>query len=182
MGRQPDTWVGVLNELPNTVKPWLPNLGGTTLSGQLNAAENYLDKQELRSVVLVGHGSGASVALMLAAQQPQRVTALVLSSPVLQPNPEHIRRVTKALRFVPAFLLRRRGLDKRETIEQLIDVSTHDLSAAAKNIQAPTLVLSDDDEVAELVPSAQLRTIHGSTGTWYELDPVRFVSEISAVF
>ncbi|MFC6146854.1 hypothetical protein [Corynebacterium nasicanis] len=73
LGRMPDTWTEVIRLLPADWTPWLPNpaLGGL---------EQYLDKQELRRVVLVGHGTGALAALALATAQPQRVSHLVLAN------------------------------------------------------------------------------------------------------
>ena len=86
-GHLPDVWTGLVRALPAGWKPWLPNLSVTTL-------EQYLDKQELRRVVLVGHGTGAVAAARLAQEQPQRVTH------VLQLVPE-------APRVLPRFLRRK---------------------------------------------------------------------------
>lgn len=86
-GHMPDVWTDVVRALPTGWKAWLPNLSVTTL-------EQYLDKQELRRVVLVGHGTGAVAATQLAQAQPQRVTH------VLQLVPD-------TPRFTPGFLRRR---------------------------------------------------------------------------
>lgn len=45
----------------------------------------WLEASELRSVVLVGHSSGTQVAAHAAALSPQRVAALVLASPTVDP-------------------------------------------------------------------------------------------------
>ncbi|MDO5669368.1 MAG: hypothetical protein Q4G50_05145 [Corynebacterium sp.] len=92
-GRMPDTWTEVIRLLPADLKPRLPNLMADKL-------ESYLDKHELRRVVLVGHGTGALAALELARSQPQRVSHLVLAG-----LPDS--RVGK-------FLLRRRGIDVQD--------------------------------------------------------------------
>jgi len=91
-GRMPDTWTSVIRALPAELTPRLPNLVTDSL-------EAYLDKQELRKVVLVGHGTGALAALEVARAQPQRVSHLVLAG---LPDSR-----------VGRFLLRRRGVDKR---------------------------------------------------------------------
>lgn len=91
-GRMPDTWTEVIRALPEGWKPWLPNLAVTSL-------EQYLDKQELRKVVLVGHGTGALAALELARAQPQRVSHLALAD-----LPGGGGRLTR-------FLLRRRRIE-----------------------------------------------------------------------
>lgn len=86
-GHLPDVWTEVVRALPTGWRPWLPNLGVQSL-------EQYLDKQELRRVVLVGHGTGALAVARLAQEQPQRVSHVVLSLP-------------EAPRLVPRFLRRR---------------------------------------------------------------------------
>ena len=86
-GQLPDVWTGVVRALPAGWKPRPPNLSVQTL-------EQYLDKQELRRVVLVGHGTGALAAARLAREQPQRITHAVLSLP-------------ETPRLVPRFLRRR---------------------------------------------------------------------------
>ncbi|MDO5511681.1 alpha/beta fold hydrolase [Corynebacterium sp.] len=104
-GRMPDTWTEVIRALPAGWKPWLPNLAVTSL-------EQYLDKQELRRVVLVGHGTGALAALEVARAQPHRVSHLVLAQ----------RPDARALRILPGFLLRRRGVDKQALLDP-VDVA-----------------------------------------------------------
>lgn len=86
-GHLPDVWTEVVRAFPAGWRPWLPNLGVQSL-------EQYLDRQELRRVVLVGHGTGALAVARLAQEQPQRVTHAVLSVP-------------DAPRLVPRFLRRR---------------------------------------------------------------------------
>lgn len=110
-GRMPDTWTDVIRAFPAGWKPWLPN----PVAGSL---ESYLDKQELRKVVLVGHGTGALAALALARSQPQRVSHLVLSE---RPDTAATRRV---VRMLPGFLLRR----KQEVLDSLAQAQNLDVA------------------------------------------------------
>lgn len=135
-GRMPDTWTEVVRALPADFTPGLPNLAVTGL-------EQYLDRQELRRVVLVGHGTGALAALALARTQPQRVSHLVLAEiPDTAPT-------ARAVRLLPRFLLRRRGVDKQAMLDSLA-------TAADLDAPVPTLV----------------------TGATYTSDAAGFVAEI----
>lgn len=148
-GLMPDTWTGVVRALPADWKPWLPNLGPGSPAQQRRAAEQYLDRQELRKVVLVGHGTGALVAAGIAGDQPHRVTHVVLSG-LPRPEESHV----KAARLLPRFLLRRRGVDKDALLASLDEARGLDVA----DIAAPTLLLDAPD---------------------YSADPARFVAEIS---
>lgn len=186
-GRQPDSWTGVVRSLPGAVKPWLPNLGRGSFEEQRTAVEAFLDKNELRRVILVGHGLGAVIAGAVAAAQPQRVTGLVLSQPQLFFDPAQIRRQIRILRFFPGFLLRRLGLDKSSVLASLQQVQGIDLREQAGTIIAPTLILAGTaepstlraaEQAAELIPDAVVKKIPGIGGAWYEAEPERFVAEI----
>lgn len=187
-GRQPDSWTGVVRSLSGAVKPWLPNLGRGGLGEQRAAVEAFLDKNELRRVVLVGHGMGAVVAVAVAAAQPQRITGLVLSQPQLFFDPAQIRRRIRFLRFFPGFLLRRVGLDKSSVLSSLRQAQGIDLREKAGAITAPTLILAGTaepavlraaEQAAEVIPDAVVKKIPGIAGAWYETEPERFVAEIS---
>ncbi|QGU05591.1 alpha/beta fold hydrolase [Corynebacterium comes] len=149
-GLMPDTWTGVVRALPADWKPWLPNLGTGSPAQQRIVAEQYLDRQELRKVVLVGHGTGALVAAGIAKDQPHRVSHVVLSG-LPRPEESHV----KAAKLLPKFLLRRRGVDKGALVESLTEARNLDVAGIA----APTLLLDDADHLT---------------------DPGRFVAEIEA--
>ncbi|MCS5479694.1 alpha/beta hydrolase [Corynebacterium sp. YIM 101645] len=135
-GLMPDTWTGVVRALPSGWKAWLPNLGSGSPVEQRLAAEQYLDRQELRKVVLVGQGTGALVAAGIAKEQPHRVSHVVLAG-LPRPEETHVR----AVKLLPRFLLRRRGVDKDALVESV--AAARDLDVAA--ITAPTLLLDDTD-------------------------------------
>jgi pimeloyl-ACP methyl ester carboxylesterase len=135
-GMMPDTWTGVVRALPTGWKPWLPNLGAVSPVEQRRVAEQYLDKQELRKVVLVGQGTGALVAAGIAKTQPHRVSHVVLAG-LPRPEEAHVR----AVKLLPRFLLRRRGVDKDALVDSV--AAARDLDVAG--ITVPTLLLDDTD-------------------------------------
>lgn len=118
-GQMPDVWAPVVNVLPAGWKPWLPNLA-------LETVEQYLDKQELRDVVLVGHGTGALSAVEVARTQPHRVSHLAVSA-----VPD-----TRMLTRLPAWLLRRRGVDKQELLATAAALRDLDVPVPAVRVAA----------------------------------------------
>lgn len=185
-GTQPDSWVGVVNALPPGVTPWLPNVSTGDLDSQFADVEKLLDRNELRDVALVAFGTGAPAAVLLAARQPHRVDSLVLASPLLHVDPDRTQAMARALKWVPGFLLKRRGMDKREMLARLAEGPVHEPVAALAEITAPTLLLSPQEkqvaeqvsQTAERMPQATVRVIEDVSGAWYEDDPDRFSSEV----
>lgn len=185
-GTQPDSWAGVLNALPADITPWLPNLSTGGPAEQLTVLEKLLDRNELRDVALVAFGSGAPVAVLFAARQPHRVNALLLASPLLHADPAQTKALARAVKWVPGFLLRRRGLDKQTILADLAAGPVTELAGDLAAVSAPTVLLSTAEEtVAEQIertaaqlPEAQVRVVAGVAGNWYEDDPARFSSEV----
>lgn len=135
-GSMPDTWTEVVRALPTGWKPWLPNLGAGPPAARRLAAEQYLDRHELRQVVLVGQGAGALVAAAIAREQPHRVSHVVLAD-LPRPEGAHVR----AVKLLPRFLLRRGGVDKDALVGSV--VAAHELDVTT--ITVPTLLLDDID-------------------------------------
>ena len=189
-GTQPDSWTEVIRHLPAHVTPWLPNLGPGTFNDHRALVESYLDRNELRSVILVGHGMGALVAAAVAADQPRRVTRLVLSQPQLHFDTGEIKARIRAFKVLPKFLLKRAGFDKQAAIEGLEQAREIDLRDDVAAITAPTLVLaavqeqaalSAAEETAERIDGATLHRVEDVSGNWYATDGARFVAEIAGV-
>lgn len=179
-GRLPDSLTGIVNQLPADVRPRLANLAGQGPDAQLHTVESMLDRHELRDVDVVGFGTGAAVAVRLAARQPHRVARLVLVSPLLHADEKRVEATRRALTVLPGFLLGRRGVDKRELLGQL----EVDPAAELAGVRAPTLVLADaatrdqaERTVARLA-DAELREMADATGQWWETDPSRLVAEL----
>ncbi|WP_280361151.1 alpha/beta fold hydrolase [Nocardia wallacei] len=64
---------------------------GYTIDNYLRMVSEFVDAQGLRDITLVGHCFGSALSLLYARRNPQRVRALVLSSPLtaatLRPTP-----------------------------------------------------------------------------------------------
>ena len=180
-GRQPDSLTGLVNALPGEVRPWLANLTGQSLDEQLRTVESLLDKHELRDVDVVGFGTGAAVAVRLAARQPHRIGRLVLVSPLLHADEKRVKAARRALKILPGVLLRRRGVDKQEAFARLEENPAAELAG----VRAPTLVLADAATLRQAEQTraglghGELREIEGATGPWWENDPSRLVAELN---
>lgn len=164
-GELPDSWTGVINELPKNVKPWLPNLAGAPVAN----IEALLDKQELRSVEIVAYGAGAVAASLFTARQPHRVRALVLVDPVLGMDEKAQKQARRTLRFLPGFLLRRRGLDKQELIAGIDSAA-----AEVRGITAPVTVVGQGDQAQAAAEVLGVSTQAG--GADYRTAPREFVA------
>ncbi len=179
-GRMPDSLTGAVNALPDRLRPWLANLTGQSLDEALHTVESLLDKQELRVVDVVGFGTGAAVAVRLAARQPHRIGRLALVSPLLHADAKKVEAARRALKVLPGFLLRRRGVDKRQALARLEE----DPAAELAGVTAPTLVLADAATreqarlTAERLAHGELRDVESATGQWWETDPSRLVAEL----
>ncbi|MDR7330332.1 alpha/beta fold hydrolase [Corynebacterium guangdongense] len=180
-GRQPDSLTGLVNALPGEITPWLVNLTGQSLDGQLRTVESMLDKHELRDVDVIAFGTGAAVAVRLAARQPHRIGRLVLVSPLLHADEKRVAAARRALKVLPGFLLRRRGVDKQEALARLEE----DPAAELAGVRAPTLVLADAatrgqaERTLAGLSDGELRDIGDATGPWWENDPSRLVAELN---
>jgi pimeloyl-ACP methyl ester carboxylesterase len=66
-----------------------------TIEGMASAATRWLEDNDKRDLILLGHSSGAQSAISVALQVPERLTGLVLAGPVWTPD---ARSVIRALR------------------------------------------------------------------------------------
>ncbi|GAB2510618.1 Haloalkane dehalogenase [Corynebacterium atrinae] len=176
-GLMPDTFTGIVQELPADVKPWLPNLAVGSINDQCRTLEDYLDRHELRSVILFGHGTGALVAAQLALAQPNRVSRLLLSDAPLRTDEKTINAQMKALRLIPRFLLRRRGIDKDEAMESLESLRDFDLIGQLGILGIPLTIFSSAN-TPDTFQSAKV--IRVPEGRWYESNPALVVRELLA--
>lgn len=145
----PDTWAGVVNELPAGVKPRIAQ-----------DIENLLDREEIRRIDVVAYGTGALEAVSFAGRQPQRVGKLVLVDPVLDID-------RRALRLVPGFLLP----GKRKLIDALTTASSQ-----IPHITAEVTVLGESRNAAQAASLLGVPAQPG--GADYRVDPAGFVAEI----
>lgn len=175
-GRMPDSFTGVVQALPAGITPKLPHLGPGTPAEQQRAVEAFLDRNELRRVALAGHGTGALVAAGLAVAQPTRVSHLILSEPILAVDEEIVRAQLRAMKLVPKFLFRRRGMDKDQALAALESARGTDLRAAVAGLDIPVLVFTS---TTSPLSDAATVTVPAGPTPWYEQDPHRFAAEVA---
>lgn len=175
-GRMPDSYTGVVQALPAGITPKLPHLDPGTPAEQQRAVESFLDKNELRRVALAGHGTGALVAAGLAVAQPTRVSHLILSEPILAVDEEMVRAQLRAMKLVPKFLFRRRGMDKDQALAALESARGTDLRAAVAGLDIPVLVFTS---TTSPLSDAATVTVPAGAAPWYEQDPHRFAAEVA---
>lgn len=175
-GRMPDSYTGVVQALPAGITPKLPHLGPGTPAEQQRAVEAFLDRNELRRVALAGHGTGALVAAGLAVAQPTRVSHLILSEPILAVDEEMVRAQLRAMKLVPKFLFRRRGMDKDQALAALESARGTDLRAAVAGLDIPVLVFTS---TTSPLSDAATVTVPAGAAPWYEQDPHRFAAEVA---
>lgn len=187
LGQLPEIWTGVINQLPHGLRPKLPMVQGN-LDVQVAQLQDYLQKHELTRFYLGGHGTGAMVAVQFAAAAPHRVSGLVLSDPQLKPDETRLRQTRTALKMVPKFLMKRRGMNKDELLGQLDDAAALDISAELAVVGEsgiPVQLVSSRDgeaaarEVAARLPRAELEVVDAPAGTgpasaWFESKPELF--------
>lgn len=148
----------------------------------------YLDQNRLDSVNIFGYSMGGYLALMLALNHPERITAILTLGTKMDWNPETATREAarldpdKILEKVPAFakaLQQRHGesrwrtvLEKTAGMMQFLGEHSPLDEAALRAIPVPvTVVLGDADEMvrreeamqaAEWIPGARFEVLEGA--------------------
>lgn len=170
-GELPDVFTEVVNALPAGLKPRIAPWSGTVGQGQEDV-EKLLDKHELRRIILVGGGRGAAVALRIAQAQPNRITHLVLDTPVISLD-EQTRRVGRALKRVPGFVFR--GRNKKELLNQVEELSSSS-AGDYTDVDTPTLIISGTThpELVDALPRVVTVSIDGAGLRTYRTHPGEF--------
>jgi pimeloyl-ACP methyl ester carboxylesterase len=140
----------------------LPGLAGSgappaplDVPGYADSVANWLAAAELPPVVLIGHSSGTQVAARVAALCPDRVAALVLASPTVDPAYRSWPRVLLRWRLDGRFPLP--GLEENHRpewkragprqIAHLISVHLRDrIEDVLPRISCPTLVIRGEHD------------------------------------
>jgi pimeloyl-ACP methyl ester carboxylesterase len=78
-----------------------------TIEGIASAASRWLEHSDKQNVILLGHSSGAQSAIRTAVQMPERLTGLVLASPVCTPGARSV--VQAVRRLFPTLKYESRG-------------------------------------------------------------------------
>jgi pimeloyl-ACP methyl ester carboxylesterase len=114
-----------------------------------------LDALEVKQLVLVGHSDGGSITLLMAAQQPQRIQALVTVAahiyfePMMSEGLDLIAESTKDSRMI-AGLQREHGPRAERLVQAWVDhwrsASSQSLSMRSdlKDINCPALVIQGE--------------------------------------
>lgn len=144
------------------------------LTGFRDDILGLLDALALKEIALVGHSLGAHVASLIAQQQPERVTRLVLEEPpVPSRGPSDAHGLSTARFLLPALgmLGLRRGFDHRAVTSAVRQLRVPDSAwwDRLATITAPTLLVSGGPtshvspqrlaEVAQTTPHGRLVTI-----------------------
>lgn len=181
-GELPDAFTEVVNALPpgRGLKPRIAPWGGGVEEGR-ESVEKLLDKHELRRIILIGGGRGAAVALRVAQAQPNRITHLVLDTPIISME-EQGRKVGRALKMVPGFMFR--GRNKKELLTHVDELSSS-TAADFADVVTPTLVLSgsqypvaDAAKLVHVLPHAVAATIEGAGLRTYGTHPAEFGAQL----
>ncbi len=177
----------LLRQLSEQYRTWAPDLPGIGRSEApphlLGTAEratmlrSWMSAVGIESAALVGHSAGCEVARMVAEQDPDRVTCLILTSPAPDPSrPQTYRQVFRLLcdstREVPSLLMLaardyltagpRRVLN---TVRTALRHNRHlrrthlDGSTAEHRISTPTLVIRGQRD--PVVSERWARTVSG---------------------
>ncbi|MCK2199981.1 alpha/beta fold hydrolase [Corynebacterium callunae] len=163
----PDVFTEVVNEISPELglKPRIMPWSGSLDDG-IRAVESYLDREEIRKVVLVAAGSGAGVALKIAAQQPQRVEKLILDSPLVLLDKKQLKQAKSALKVIPGFLFRKQS--KKDVLSQL-DKAQEEPTPAFSQVHTPTLIIqggaaknAQGTVLAEQLPQVTSQLIDGA--------------------
>ncbi len=142
----------------------------------------------LDAAALVGVGYGAMVAMMVAAGFGDRVTAMVLST-ARTPESTALLSLHRGVRgLLPAALLQRLGGRTDQVVDALDQVRAIDYRTWVARVEAPTLVLVGQRDVANLGPShilartlahATLQIVAGAGAGWQHDQPEQFAKAVT---
>lgn len=130
--------------------------------------------------VLVGSGYGAMVALHLAANYPERVAALVLTTASRLVDRERRGIADAVYGLLPVTRVQQLHGPQGRVLELLDSVRTVDWTPFAGRVQTPALVvLGERDAInrgpsrrlAAVLPSSELVVVHGAKEGWVARDP-----------
>lgn len=168
-GLTPQMWqsqveaVGAVEPGPDSdgvqaVAPWLAGLrpgkqGELSLSRAAAEVVSTLDRFGIERARLVGHQLGAMVALEVAAAEPERVGALVLSGAMAAPSKLALRFQKSLIRMLPNQSLANSGATKDDLIRALELMATADFGGRADRITVPVLVIAGAADPA--LPASQ---------------------------
>lgn len=190
LGEWPTAWQPQLDALPpdwQITAPWLRGLKPTAkVPFELVAASSEIaglpQQHGVERMHVVADGLGALVALHLAAEAPELVDRLVVSSPPMTPPKWALRMQGAALRLTSDRKLASKGLSKERILSANREVAELDLAGRLSAVTASTLVVAGESDrtgltaarlVASRVPDARLETLPGGA-TLHTSHPEQF--------
>lgn len=183
-GQTPAAWDAVIDALPDHIDTHAPDLrldASFTLPAATRAVARHIDSLDHGRVVLCGLSLGAVIAVLAAAERPERVAALALSAIQVRPSPllMHLQRM--AIRATPARLIETgTGPSKRELLHVLDVAAGIDLTSTLPHLPMPALVLCGTRDhanlraarqAARLLPNARLEIVPDAGHEWNRTHP-----------
>lgn len=161
----------------------LPGFGKSDLPQTINSSEDYaqmvenwLLKEKITPVILVGHSYGGKIATLVAFHNPKIVSNLILIAPSGVPEPKIwycFKRFipTPIKRFIAPFLESRDYKNAGKLQPLFKEIVKEDLRPIYPEIKLPTLIIwgKEDKElplkygeiIHKLIPSSKLEIIDG---------------------
>lgn len=184
----PGGWSAVRRGLPadlTVLTPQLPGLEAAdpepfSLIRAADAVRRAVDDAGLSSAAVCGVGLGALVALQLAADQPDRVSRLVLLTRQTRHSPILMSLPAAVLRLIPATVAQRLGIATAQVVALLDEVRPVDFTTLARTVRVPTVVLCGARDtlnrhtsavLARTVAHGELRLVHRAPAGWVEQSP-----------
>ena len=167
-----------------------PSPGLVVLESPGLAVLEVLDGAGASKAVLCGSGFGAMVALHVAANHPDRVAALVLTTASRAVDRQRRGIADAAYGLLPVSRVQQLHGPQRRVLELLDQVRTVDWTPFAARVQVPAVVvLGERDAInrgpsrrlAAVLPGSELVVVPGAREGWVARDPSALV-EAAAPF
>lgn len=159
LGHNPDALISVVQNLPAGSPPKLINTTGLSFDDAVREYEKYLDKHEIRHVDIVGHGTGAAIAIKLTDRNPSRVRRLIVSAPEVYVDEKQTHAQLTALKFMPSFLLKGQKKSMQSALESNLGL---DVREEARKLSSRMLVLAGEEHRSTF-PQAEFKNVSLST-------------------
>jgi pimeloyl-ACP methyl ester carboxylesterase len=172
-----------------------------------NIVAEFIKKLELKNVVIVGHSFGGRVGIKLSSVYPELISKLVLVDSAGFPMPAGKKSLMRIVAKIVKPIFRPRmmqGLRKKiyrqigaedylatpELQKTFVSITSEDLSADLKKIQAPTLIINgenDKDTPVEfgqrmnfLIPNSKLQILKNAGHFSFLDQPGEFVAMLKS--
>ncbi len=192
VGQTADAWREVIDALPPDARGEAVRLDlaadDFSLASAATRIRQHMDRRGIDRAHLCGLSLGAMIAVMIAAESPERVDRLILSGGQVRPNRALMTTQNALLRVLPARMASAPGLERADLLRVLRTVSTADLRPSLPLVRATTLVLCGGKdrpnlpaarELARGIPDAQLRIVPHVGHEWNVTHPAEFARQVA---